>query len=1309
MPTIVQIKEREITDTPVLLFECELHDGTVERWSTHAVSLSGESFDARVLAHDVFDFRQSAEEMADGSARVSLRLANADSHFSQLERTRGLKGARLTARFAFFDLVSGSATSEERIVFRGTCTGAEELTESYCRVSFHNLLSFQRKVFPGRRIQRNCPWIFPSNFAERQEAAAGGTSGKYSLFFGCGYSADVPGGVGNLNAGLAFTSCDYTRAACQERGMFRADALDEPTRRFGGLEFLPASTLVRSHGDKDFHASAVTPNESKYNDAVPMVYGTGWYAPPVCFAHNDGNLTRMEVLLGSGEMEGVRKVLVNQVEVPVAEAGKDMTATGWFEVVSKGPRTGAFNPDFQDSAGNPLGDPYGGMAYLSLVVPNDMAAGNRLPKVDVLADGVKLPRFDLDGQYLGEFFSSNPAWITLDVLRRTGWRLDDVDIVSFAKAAQHCEELIEARTAAGDTVMLQRYRCNLILLKRRSAADVLRGIRNSAGLYLVFGADGKVNLRAEGKLSAQQPSKPAGSNGTAPLNAGWPAYEFGDGGNGSSGIARRADGSPSLSFSSKPSWDTVNRMSIEFQEEFNLYQQDSVSVVDVEDARLVGHEVSAVYPGLGVPNANQATRLLRRRLNQSVRGNLFAEFETSVRGVTLSPGDIVAISYAKDGLDRVPFRVLRVAPDVNYRTVSITAQIHDDAWYDDSLLPLSAPLRQGQAQSGVPRPLAGTVIDSSGEPQFGIAEELEDATDGGSIVRLRVDFTPPPTPSVAAFAAPILSISAQVATTGGSLAGQQSLYYAITGVNLAGEESALSAYARADLLASTNSNAVTLGGLSFPSGTTGFRVYRGPDPLRLTRVADVGAVAASFQDTGLASTQIPPPDSNYDHANFYWRYELLPPTQTVTADANSVSSPVLSLIPNEFTGKVVRIVSGTGRGQERRIVSNTTSSIVITPSWSVLPAAGSMFSIAESGWNFGTSVKTSPARVQVPNRRDLVVQISGRAANARNNESSSEAALVTRWRIGGGAGSGSGDVEAPPAPFFALAPASGGNIELVSVSFADLTHTSGIESGTVSLLLWDATTGPNTLALAAPLSDSATLVDLTAAGSSLAGDHIQIETEILRVDAVLNGGTRYEVTRGRHETTPVAHELPKLVFPLERRTFVVPFPRDFFGSPASGSYSHPFYVPGVRIAGAEMYVTNSRGHSPTARVNYTGTTDGGLRIYTGGQYTLQVEGYLAMQDGITPPLTVSQTRAVRDIRARVGEMPLGAPVTMRVMLDGTEYTTLTIPAGSETSLAVDGFNMRPLNAQSVLTLDIRFVGQAAITTPGKDLTVTVRV
>jgi hypothetical protein len=106
-------------------------------------------------------------------------------------------------------------------------------------------------------------------------------SGKYSRYYRCGYSAGVAGGTGVLDGGVAFAGCGYTRADCEARGMFR---------NFGGIEFVPPAISVRTYGDKSAHTSAVSVNEARYNDFVPMIYGTAWCDPPVVFARNDGNL-----------------------------------------------------------------------------------------------------------------------------------------------------------------------------------------------------------------------------------------------------------------------------------------------------------------------------------------------------------------------------------------------------------------------------------------------------------------------------------------------------------------------------------------------------------------------------------------------------------------------------------------------------------------------------------------------------------------------------------------------------------------------------------------------------------------------------------------------------------------------------------------------------------------------------------------------------------------------------------------------------------------------------------------------------------
>ena len=71
---------------------------------------------------------------------------------------------------------------------------------------------------------------------------------------------------------------------------------------------------------------------------------------------------------------------------------------------------------------------------------------------------------------------------------------------------------------------------------------------------------------------------------------------------------------------------------------------------------------------LGLPNYDQAARILQFNLDKSIRGNTYIEFETSVKAFGIRPGDLITVTYQKEGFTRQPFRVLKISPATNYRT-----------------------------------------------------------------------------------------------------------------------------------------------------------------------------------------------------------------------------------------------------------------------------------------------------------------------------------------------------------------------------------------------------------------------------------------------------------------------------------------------------------------------------------------------------------------------------------------------------------------------------------------------------------------
>ncbi len=1308
MATIDTYKEQEAPPTPLFLFDCVLSSGSTESWATHAVTFSGTSYSARLLKHNLFQLRASSNDGLDGTATISVTLANADSHFSQIERETGFKGAQVTIQFLFYDLVANAAASEARVVFHGVANPPDDITESSFRVTFNNRLSLQRIVLPEVQILRRCPWMFPSTLAQREEALTGGVKGKYSPLYKCGYSPDVTGGAGTLSSGVAFTSCDFSRASCIARGMFSVDSSSNVTARFGGLEFVPPQILVRSFGEKGSQLSAIEDNLAVYNDYVPLVYGTAWYEPPIVFSRNDGNLTRMEVLLGMGTIEGAITVLVNDIQIPLAQNGVNMTATGWYSVVTPGSRNGSFDPNFTDASGNPLGDPYGSMAMMSIVVPNIINNGQSLPTVQVLMNGLLLEQFDGTGTSLGESFSNNPAWVLLDVLRRSGWLTSEIDLISFATAAAYCGAAIETTDLNGNPVSPPRFECNLVLTDRKSAAEVALGIRNGSTLMLTYGSGGLLTLRVENTLALQQASQPDGSNSTETLNGGWPAYEFSDGSADFSGLARNTNGAPSIRLWSQSTAATANRLTVEFQDEFNEYQQDSLSLVDVDDALLTDRQVTAASTALGLPNFDQATRVLQLQLNKAIDGYTLIDFETTMKGIGLSPGDLITVTYLKEGLERQPFRVTQLSPGQNFQTLQVTAQWHDDAWYTTGGALGTGAGRQPSTGIGLPRPLVGAELDSNGIEQFGITETTTESTDGSFTVTLTVAFVAPSPGAASAAGIPLLSLNAGIGSTGGTIDGGQTLYYAISALDASGAETALSFIVPATIPSGTNTNTVTLSALSFSSAAATFNVYRGMNPAELLLIAASVAVAAAYRDSGATAELIGPPDPNYDHANFYWRMELQPEVGAGIVSATTIGNTTLGMLSNDFKGAVARITRGTGAAQERAILGNSATTLTVSPAWTITPDTTSFFVVANATWNFGGLSAASPVSVDVPNQTGATVEISGRSANVLNQESSTELNPLTRWQIGGASGGGV-DADVPPAPVFGLSLAGQGTVDLIGISFTALTNTHTILAGTLTLYYWNELSSPSAFTLASAIAATDTTITLSGAGPGAAGALIQIEGEVLTVVASLSGGTQYQVTRGSLGSTASAHAAAIPIYHLSLNVTIVPFVDDFFGSPASGSYSSSIFLPDTRVAGAEFFVTNVRGNSPAASAAFGATADQGLRTLSGGQFSIQVEGYLAIQTDAAPPLVIEAAHAARDIFAVVAEAPSGGPVQLQLRQGSTVYCTLTIADGAVTSNSVSGFGLTPLAAGSQLSLDILSVPGVAGTLPGNNLTVTVRL
>ena len=241
------------------------------------------------------------------------------------------------------------------------------------------------------------------------------------------------------------------------------------------------------------------------------------------------------------------------------------------------------------------------------------------------------------------------------------------------------------------------------------------------------------------------------------------------------------------------------------------------------------------------------------------------------------------------------------------------------------------------------------------------------------------------------------------------------------------------------------------------------------------------------------------------------------------------------------------------------------------------------------------------------------------------------------------------------------------------------------------------------------IDDTSTFLDLNAGSEVAAGDLVQLGRELVRVLEMKEGGLRLEVERGIHETIPASHGAGGDVIPAEPPVVVFPFPAGFFGSSAGAGFLPRIPLPNARIAAVEFFVTNRLGDSPTSAQSYTATADSGVRTMAGGQYGVQLDGAMAVMNSIAPPLVTDCRRVVRDVRAMVGQAPVGSPIVVRLKEGSSVYADLTIPAGSRWSNTVNGFGRKPLEEGAELTVSVVSVGTTPGTDPGRNLTVTIRL
>ncbi len=381
----------------------------------------------------------------------------------------------------------------------------------------------------------------------------------------------------------------------------------------------------------------------------------------------------------------------------------------------------------------------------------------------------------------------------------------------------------------------------------------------------------------------------------------------------------------------------------------------------------------------------------------------------------------------------------------------------------------------------------------------------------------------------------------------------------------------------------------------------------------------------------------------------------------------------------------------------------------MSPPWSVVPDSTSQFVITEASWRFGAVSVTSPAQFEVPNQAGTVIEISGRAANVYDVECSAELCPISRWIVGGGQGLNSSDKDVPPAPQYVVTALGAGDLQISAIQFASLVDTDSITAGTLQLAYRDELQPVSGCTLLNAIDAVTTTIEVNQSSALAQEDVIQIDSEMMVILSIAEDTGICSVVRSALGSAPAAHAAGAAVTPLEKQTTILPFAAGFFGNPASASYVHTVHALDICVAATQLYMTNVRGDGQAGTQCFVTAASNGLRTLAGGQLSMQVSGTLAVQQNATPPLFIEASHSVEDVRATVGVAPVGSPLGLTLWQGSTVYCNLQVPAATTTSPVIDGVTLPPLIAGSMLRLDITAVPTGWANSPGRDLTVTIRL
>lgn len=605
--------------------------------------------------------------------------------------------------------------------------------------------------------------------------------------------------------------------------------------------------------------------------------------------------------------------------------------------------------------------------------------------------------------------SSDYAWAIFDVLRRAGAQIADLDLASFALASAYYAEMVPFTTAqnkdyssditysVGDVVLYTvdgqyyvsladanvnnvpnlefvlhgaghtgndgwwalttaqpttssttsvhpRYTCSLVLRSRRTAADILQGMLRGCNSHLGRNlTTGQISLIPHGTIAQQQPTLPDGSNYSSAVNSGFAAYSFDE-----TSIARDKQKRSTLQRASRAGAGVPNVVTVGFSNEDNNFSGDSVKVPDPDDITLMGQEIQGSITVDGCNALDRANRVGSIFLSEQLDGDLW-EFVTTAKAVKLSVGQIILLNSIKYGFTLQPFRVQGVAPEMNWRTCKITANLHEDAWYADDLSLTGSA--NGTKRASLPRlpwpwcpnavaPAAGDALYGATAFTFSLqisyAKTLGDGSPQPVALIGGVEPVNSPDPTLLP---PVLAQQGDTAATGGSLPGSGTvIWIAAASTDAAGLPGPVSRPCQIVIAQSGSTNTGTAPVWFWDPNGVGWKIYAGMNPSKLTlQSSGTGAPPQAIILTALVGPGEAQPDIEFDQLQIVprWIPHVGPFANTVQVSAGTFTITGAGWTTNQWLGYDCMLLAKADGSAvpvaSFHITGNTASALTVTP------------------------------------------------------------------------------------------------------------------------------------------------------------------------------------------------------------------------------------------------------------------------------------------------------------------------------------------------------------------------------------------